>query len=89
VMQSTRLTAVAFVCAMTALPHMAGAQTAPAIPPILVTPDLVETRIGKLDFKDGAPSAPTVEKVFDTLDFTHALNAYSDSYGGASAYALC
>src|SRR5246127_4931342 len=76
-------------CATLTLPHLAAAQTAPAIPSILVTPDTVETRIGKLEFKDGAPSAPTVEKVFDTLDFTHALNAYLNSYGGASAYALC
>jgi len=81
--------AVAVACAALTLPHFAAAQTVPAIPPILVTPDTVETRIGKLDFKDGAPSAPTVEKLFDTLDFTHALNAYLDSYGGASAYAIC
>jgi hypothetical protein len=74
--------AVAVACAALTLPHFAAAQTVPAIPPILVTPDTVETRIGKLDFKDGAPSAPTVEKLFDTLDFTHALNAYLDSYGG-------
>jgi hypothetical protein len=75
-----------FLCALPDFPQMAAAQ---AIPPTLVTPDAVETRIGKLEYKDGAPSAATVEKVFDTLDFTHALNAYLDSYGGASAYALC
>ena len=59
------------VCAL-ALPHMAAAQTAPAIPPSLITPDKVETRIGPLEFKDGAPSAETAEKVSDTLDFTRA-----------------
>jgi hypothetical protein len=66
----------------------AAAQTAPAIPPILVTPDTVETRIGKLEFKDGAPSAATAEKIYDTLDFTRGLDAFLNSYGGASAYAI-
>lgn len=37
---------------------------------MLVTPD---TRIGKLNFKDGAPSAETAEKIYDTLDFTRGL----------------
>ncbi|ACP21959.1 conserved hypothetical protein (plasmid) [Sinorhizobium fredii NGR234] len=54
----------------------------------LSTPDKVETRLGALGFKDGAPSKETVEKAYDTLDFTRALDAYLNSYGGASAYAL-
>jgi hypothetical protein len=86
--QLDRFLAAAPIFAMLALPHLAAAQT-PTIPPTLTTPNQVQTRIGTLDFKDGAPSAQTAEKVFDTLDFTHALNAYLDSYGGASAYALC
>jgi hypothetical protein len=64
------------------------AQTTPAIPPSLVTPDRVETRIGTLHFKDGAPTVETAEKVRDTLDFTRALNAYNNSFRGASAYAF-
>jgi len=67
---------------------MAAAQTAPAIPQILITPDTVDTRIGKLEFKDGAPSVETAEKVSDTLDFTRGLDAFLNSYGGASAYAI-
>jgi len=51
-------------------------------------PDKVETRIGTLEFKDGAPSKDTVSKVYDTLDFTHALDAYVNSFGAASAYGL-
>ena len=51
---------------ISALPHMAAAQT---IPPGLVTPDSMETRIGKLEFKDGAPTAATAEKVLDSLDY--------------------
>ncbi len=51
----------------------------------LGTPDSVETSIGTLNFKDGAPSADTAQKVFDTLDFTRALNVYNNSFRGASA----
>lgn len=64
------------------------AQTPPAIPPELTTPGKVETRIGVLEFKDGPPSKETVDKVRDTLDFTRALDAYLNSYSGASAYAI-
>jgi hypothetical protein len=66
----------------------ATAQTATGIPPEITTPDRIQTRIGTLEFKDGAPSVETVEKVYDTLDFTRALSAFLDSYGGASAYAI-
>ena len=54
----------------------------------LSTPDTVETRIGTLEYTDGAPSAETAEKVYDTLDFTRALNVYNNSFRGASALAI-
>ena len=41
--QFIRLPAAVFACAMLALPHLAAAQTAPAIPPAITTPDKVET----------------------------------------------
>jgi hypothetical protein len=50
-------------CAMLALPCWAAAQATTGIPPAITTPDTVETRIGILEFKDGAPSADTVQKV--------------------------
>jgi hypothetical protein len=53
------------------------AQATAEIPPILITPDKLESRIGTLEFKDGAPSAETVQKVYDTLDFTRGLDAFS------------
>jgi hypothetical protein len=52
------------------------------------TADKYDTRIGTLEFKDGVPSVETAEKVRDTLDFTRALNAYNNSFRGASAYAI-
>jgi hypothetical protein len=64
------------------------AQAVDAIPPSISTPDQVETRIGTLEFKDGVPSVETAEKVRDALDFTRALNAYNNSFRGASAFAL-
>lgn len=81
--------AATVVCVATlAIPGLAAAQTAPAIPPSITTPDKVETRLGTLDFKDGFPSPETVEKVYDNLDFTHALDAYLNTFQGANAAAI-
>ena len=79
--QLVKLVAAVMVCAMLALPNLAAAQTVPTIPPALITPDKIETRIGPLQFNDGAPSAETAEKVYDTLDFTRGLDAFSIAYG--------
>jgi hypothetical protein len=54
----------------------------------LSAPSTVETRAGKLDFQDGAPTEETARKVYDTLDFTRALSAYNNSFRGASALAI-
>jgi len=78
--------------ALLALAAVALMGAAPAIaadtPESLITPDELDTRIGTLEFKDGAPSQETADAVYDTLDFTRALDVYLNSYGGASAYAL-
>ncbi|HML93042.1 DUF1254 domain-containing protein [Methyloceanibacter sp.] len=54
----------------------------------LSAPDKVETSIGTLEFRDGAPTAETAEKVYDALAFTRALNVYNNSFRGASALGL-
>lgn len=64
------------------------AQSQTVIPKSLVTPNKVETRIGTLDFKDGMPSAATIDKVYDNLDYTHAFNAIVNTYQGVNAMAL-
>jgi hypothetical protein len=46
------------------------------IPPSLVTPNTVETRIGSLKFTDGFPDDATATKVYDNLDFQRAVQAY-------------
>lgn len=66
----------------------AGAQSPGSVPSFLVTPDRVQTSVGTLEFKDGAPTRQTAEKVRDALDFTRALNVYNNSFRGASAYAI-
>ena len=63
---------------------LAGAQS-PAIPPSFITPDKVTSRIGTLEFKDGAPSKATTDKIYDTLDFTHAYNVFVNTMLGRVA----
>ena len=67
------------------LPAAAHAEVTQETIDALGAPDRIETSIGTLDFKDGAPSAETAKKVFDALDFTRALNVYNNSFRGASA----
>jgi hypothetical protein len=57
-------------------------------PASIITPDRIDTRLGTLEFKDGAPSKDTVEKVYDNLDFMHGVEAFVNAYQGASTYAL-
>ena len=54
----------------------------------LGAPDSVETRIGTLDFEHGVPSDATASTIYDTIDFTRALNVYNNSFRGASALGL-
>ena len=68
--------------------YPASAQSNAGIPPSLVTPDKVETRIGTLDFKDGAPSKDTLAKVYDNVDFIHAYEAFVNTMQGVNAEAI-
>jgi hypothetical protein len=71
------------------LPFTLLAQTSQTkIPTGLTTPDRMETQIGTLEFKDGAPSAATVQKVHDNLIFVRGVDAFMNSFSGASAYAI-
>src|SRR5262249_23841118 len=46
------------------------------VPPGVATPDEVETSIGTLNLSDGYPDAATVQKVYDNLDASRALQAF-------------
>jgi hypothetical protein len=41
-----------------------------------------------MEFKDGMPSKETVDKVYDNLDFTHALEAFVNTFQGVNMAAI-
>jgi len=85
---------ILLACAVVTPPGSATAQATgtilaiPKIPAAITTPDRVNSRIGPLDFKDGAPSQATLEKVYDNLDFTHAFEAFVNTMQGVNAEAI-
>lgn len=85
---SPRAFAFAILLCFTALPSAMAEETEAPIPPSLITPNSVETSIGTLEFKDGAPSNATAEKVYDNLDFTYAFRTFMDNMRGVSIHAL-
>jgi hypothetical protein len=49
----------------------------------------VETRIGSLHFRDGAPDAATVQWAYDQLDFGRGVDAFLTGMSATSVHALC
>jgi hypothetical protein len=47
-----------------------------AIAPGVAMPDRLETSIGTLNLIDGFPKPDTIEKIYDNLDRSRALQAY-------------
>jgi hypothetical protein len=52
------------------------------------TPDRVDSRLGSLEFRDGAPSEATAELLYDHLDFVHGMEAFINAFPGASVAAM-
>ena len=75
-------------CIVLAQTSLSLAQSSPPIPPSITTPNRVESRLGTLEFKDGAPNPDTLEKVYDNLDFSHAFRAFVDTFQGVNAFAV-
>jgi len=46
------------------------------IPPGVAAPDAVDTRFGTLRFFDGVPDQASTEKIYDSLDYQRAVQAY-------------
>jgi hypothetical protein len=71
----------------------ARAQTTPEfsadIPAKITTPDSVDTRIGTLRFRNGAPDAATVTAVYDNLDFMRGVQAFLTGMSATSVRAVC
>jgi len=61
----------------------------PDVPAKITTPDTVETRIGTLHFKDGAPDPATVQLAYDQLDFGRGVDAFLKGMSATSVHALC
>src|SRR5262245_60507750 len=58
------------------------------IPPVIVAPDSVDTRLGVLKFKVGVPDDATVQKVYDNLDFQRGVQAFLTAMPAASLVAI-
>jgi len=61
----------------------------PDVPAKITTPDTVETRIGTLRFKDGAPDPATVQLAYDQVDFGRGVDAFLKGMAATSVYAAC
>jgi hypothetical protein len=49
----------------------------------LSMPEVADSRIGTLQFTDGAPSGDATQKLYDHLDYIHALNVFLNAFAGA------
>ncbi|MBW1790119.1 MAG: DUF1254 domain-containing protein, partial [Deltaproteobacteria bacterium] len=58
------------------------------IPPSIIMPDKIKTRIGTLEFFDGFPTEKTVRKAYDYLDFQRGVDVFLDEMRAASMVAL-
>ncbi|WP_312165772.1 DUF1254 domain-containing protein [Phenylobacterium sp.] len=58
------------------------------IPPEILTPDRVDTRIGPLEFTDGVPTEETARRVYDQIDFGRGVEAFLNGIPGASMVAV-
>jgi hypothetical protein len=61
---------------LTGPPAMPQYKYSTSMPPGIAVPDKVETRLGTLRFESGVPDITSTDKLFDSLDFQHAVQAY-------------
>jgi hypothetical protein len=88
-----RLSLFAVALGMSLTASMAQAETTPKyaakVPPEITTPNTVDTRIGKLKFRDGLPDPDTVRTVYDNIDFARGTEAFLAGMPAASVRAMC
>jgi hypothetical protein len=70
-------------------PPAAPPKYSPDVPAKITTSDTVETPIGTLRFKDGAPDPATVQLAYDQLDFGRGIDAFLRGMSATSVYAAC
>jgi hypothetical protein len=83
-----RLELLASLVLSAALPLTTAADVSKSTIQSLSAPDSVETRIGTLEFNNGAPTRDTAQKAIEAAAFANALAVYNNSFRGASALAL-
>ena len=69
-------------------PYHKAANTFETVPENILTPDMGETRLGKLQFENGIPDEKTTQLVFDNLDFQRGINVFLDAIPIASMQAF-
>jgi hypothetical protein len=91
-MKTKTILVAVLACALAAT--SAPAQTAPKmkmttdIPPDILTPDIIKSRIGTLRLFDGYPDDATTQKVYDNLDFQRGVQAFLNTMPGAAVTAF-
>ena len=84
------LLATAAVTALVALPAYAQSPEFKAdAPASILTLDEVQTSVGTLHFKDGAPDEKTAQLAFDQLDLGRGIEAFMKGMPATSVYAAC
>jgi hypothetical protein len=58
-------------------------------PPSILTPDTVETSVGTLRFKDGAPDENTAQLAFNQLDLARGIETFLMGMPATSVWAIC
>jgi hypothetical protein len=94
------LSAIAIVSLITACADDPGDTDAPAeiadipegyntpIPPSIMTPDSVESRLGTLEFFDGVPTQETADNVIENLLFLRGIESFLNGVPAASIEAI-
>jgi hypothetical protein len=59
------------------------------VPAKITTPDSTDTRIGTLNFKNGAPDDKTVELVYNNLDFMRGVESFLTGISATSVRSIC
>ena len=75
-MLGAALAAVSFIAVNPSIAQQSAHKFTTPMPPGVAAPDTVETRLGTLHMFGGFPDQASVDKLYDNLDFQHALQAY-------------
>ena len=84
-LEPTKYLLVALVAATASMSY---GQAPEAEMKIISTSDKVASKLGELKFKDGMPDAATTQKLYDELDYHHALNAYMNGLAAVNQLSL-